>query len=304
MYRKRTDLALESREIHVQEGADDGILVTERRSEDILITDIEITQKGASLCGKAAGHYVTLELGTQWRIDTEAFGKAARVLAKELGAMLPAGEGGLLAAGLGNEGITPDSVGPRTIRELLVTRHIRRLSRELFTSTGFGELSAISPGVLGQTGMESAEILSAIAKKICPRCVIAIDALASRRVARLGTTVQLSDVGICPGSGVSNHRAALNKETLRIPVIAMGIPTVVDAGTLAHDLLEELAPEDPQFEEILQKIPIVAGKDFFVSPKDMDSLAEAAAKLMGTAINLAIHRGLTVEELTTFPKTF
>ena len=118
------------------------------------------------------------------------------------------------------------------------------------------------------------------------------------------STVQLSDTGIRPGSGVSNHRAALTKETLGVPVIAMGIPTVVDGGTLARDLLEEIAPHDPRVEKILEAFPRGKGNDLFVSPKDMDALASSAAKLLGTAINLAIHRDLTIEELLAFPRGF
>jgi spore protease len=304
MYRKRTDLALETREMQGMAGANDGILVTERREAGILITAMEITEKGASLCGKEAGHYITVDVGTAWREDPRAFEATATVISKELAKMLPAGKGCVLAAGLGNEGITPDAVGPLAVKELLVTRHIRQADEGLFQAAGFGELSALSPGVLGQTGIESAEILSAVVKRIRPRCVIAVDALAARRVARLASTVQLSDTGIRPGSGVSNHRAALTQETLGIPVIAMGIPTVVDGGTLARDLLEEVAPQDPRIEEILKDFPVGKGNDLFVSPKDMDALASAAAKLLGTAVNLAIHPDLTIEELLAFPRGF
>ena len=152
MYRKRTDLALETREMQGTAGKNDGILVAERQEEGILVTAMEITEKGASLCGKEAGHYITIDVGTAWREDPRAFAAIATVISKELVKMIPAGKGCVLAAGLGNEGITPDAVGPLTAKELLVTRHIKQADESLFQVAGFGELSALSPGVLGQTG--------------------------------------------------------------------------------------------------------------------------------------------------------
>ena len=154
---------------------------------------------------------------------------------------------------------------------------------------------------MGQTGIESAEIIASIVSRIRPRCVIAIDALASRRLSRLGTTIQLSDTGICPGSGVANHRTALNKDTLGVPVISIGVPTVVDAGTLAHDLLEEFASREgirPDAERFLAEFQNGSRSDFFVTPRDSDALADSAARLISAAINLAVHDGMTLQELS------
>lgn len=306
MYRKRTDLALETRELHAEKGKEDGIVVTTRQAGEVKITAMEISPAGEASCGKAAGRYVTLEVGSVWRSQPHAFEAAATALARELGEMLPEGDGCVLVAGLGNRDITADSVGPKVVESLLVTRHIKTMDTELFSEAGFGELAALSPGVLGQTGMESAEVLLGVVEKVKPRCVVVIDALASRRLERLASTLQLSDTGICPGSGVSNHRAALNKKTLGVPVISLGIPTVVDAGTLAFDLLEELAlqegfrPEALILEKIVDGLQCGTGKDFFVTPKDSDALTSKAARLISAAINLAVHEGMTLQDLAEY----
>lgn len=300
MYKKRTDLAIESRELHPEKGADDGITVAERTVGDIRVTSMHITKEGETHCGKQSGTYITVEIGAVWRAQADAFETAANVLADELKGMLPKGGGCVLVAGLGNEHITADSIGPRAVDRLLVTRHIKKMDEVLFETAGFGELSAIASGVLGQTGIESAEIIKGVAERVRPRCVIAIDALASRRLSRLATTVQLSDTGICPGSGVSNHRAALNRETLGVPVLSVGIPTVVDAGTLAYDLLEELVPDSPAAEQIVRQLQSGTGKDFFVTPRDSDALASGASRLIAAAINLAVHDGMTLHELTEY----
>lgn len=307
MYRKRTDLALETRELHAEKTPTDGLAVTERSVGDIKITTMEVSRKGETLWGKEAGRYVTLELGAIWRTQPEAFETAVTMLSHEMKRMLPAGNGCVLAVGLGNRHITADSIGPKVVERLLVTRHIKEEQQELFSHAGFGELAACAFGVLGQTGIESAELVIGAAERIRPRCIIAIDALASRRLERLASTIQLSDTGIRPGSGVANHRTALTKETLGVPVISVGIPTVVDAGTLAFDLLEELAdregfsPDAATMEKIAEGLQCGTGKDFFVTPKDSDALTSGAARLISAAINLAVHEGMTQRELAEYP---
>lgn len=307
MYRKRTDLAMESRELHAKQGEKDGILTEERDENGVHITVMRIFPgEGESKSGKKSGRYITVDIGAVWRAQADAFENAAKVLAKELKSLLPKEQGCVLVAGLGNDRITADSIGPRVVSGILVTRHIRVLDQSLFDAAGFGELAAIAPGVLGQTGIESAEIIRSVTERIRPSCVIAIDALASRRLARLASTVQLSDTGIRPGSGVSNHRTSLSQETLGVPVISIGVPTVVDAGTLAYDLLEELAGEEgtpadsPTFDKVVQKLLAGAGKDFFITPRDSDTIAAGAARLIAAGINLALHDGLSLSELTEY----
>ncbi len=307
MHRKRTDLALETRELHAEAGKSDGLITTEREENGLHVTVLEVKPgKGEQQSGKPAGTYVTVEIGAIWNAPSETFQAAAALLSKELRALLPEKRGCVLVAGLGNERITPDSIGPRVVSGVLVTRHIRVLDRSLFESARFGETAAVAPGVLGQTGIESAEIIRSVVQSIHPSCVIAVDALASRRLSRLASTVQLSDSGIHPGSGVSNARAALSSETLGVPVISVGIPTVVDAGTLAYDLLEELAQEegipqdDPKFDRVVEKLLSGAGKEFFITPRDNDTIAAGASKLISHAINLALHEDMTQEELSEY----
>lgn len=314
MYQKRTDLALETRELHAKPGKPDGIETEERETNGIHVTTMRVSPGGeARAGGKPAGTYVTLDIGAVWTpgAQSDVFGTAASLLAEELRKLLPKekpprGRGCVLVAGLGNDRITPDSIGPRVVSGVLVTRHIRVLDQSLFESAGFGELAAVAPGVLGQTGIESAEIIRSVVESIRPSCVIAIDALASRRLSRLATTVQLSDTGICPGSGVSNTRTALSKETLGVPVLSIGVPTVVDAGTLAYDLLEELAEKEgypadlPMFDKVVEKLLNGAGKDFFITPRDSDTIAAGASRLIAAGINLALHEQLSPEEIAEY----
>lgn len=300
MYRKQTDLALEDRELNPVPGEKEGLLTTERSLYGVPVTEMTILPgNGERISGKPAGRYLTLDLRDAWQTLQEDFSASAQAIAKLIRDLLPAGDGCVLVAGLGNPQLASDSLGPLTARQILVTRHIRLLDGHMFDRAGWGEVAAIAPGVLAQTGVESAEIIQSIASKIRPRCVIAVDALASRRLARLATTVQISDTGISPGAGVSNRRWRLSRETLGIPVISMGIPTVVDAATLAYDLLEEVTEEEAVLEKAVEKLlEAGTGKDFFVSPKDGDVLALQGAKLLGTGINLALHPEMTPEELS------
>ena len=300
MYRKQTDLALEGRELHPHSGKNDGLEAVERIFFGISVTELVVSAgQGEQNSGKPAGHYFTLDVGNAWQAHKEGFDAASKAIAEVLSHLLPTGDGCVLVAGLGNRQLSADSLGPLTVEQVLVTRHIRILDGHMFASAGWGEVAAVAPGVLAQTGMESAEIIQSVVNKIRPKCVIAVDALASRRLRRLATTVQISDTGISPGAGVSNHRRKLNQEVLGVPVIALGIPTVVDAATLAYDLLEEATVEETCLEQAVQKLlDTGTGKDFFVSPKDSDGLALQGARLLATGINLALHPEISPEELT------
>ena len=212
------------------------------------------------------------------------------MLRDELRALLPP-KGTVLVAGLGNEDITPDALGPECMNLLLATRHI---SSEFAESLGLGSLRSVAgivPGVLGKTGIETVEIISGVVKKISPCCVIVIDALAARNVARLGTTVQIADSGVSPGSGVGNSRKAINIDTLGVPVIAVGVPTVVDALTMAFDVFEKAdipVPSDDFTEH----------RQMMVTPKEIDSLIDKAAHLIAMGINLALQTELTAADIT------
>ena len=298
MFEKRTDLALEAQEMH---GNDSGITVSTEKRDGIDITYASVSQgEGERISGKAAGEYVTLEVGKAWMSDRLYFEKVSYLLADELKKLLPKGDGCVLVAGLGNIEITPDSLGPRTVKELLVTRHIEDIDRELFEGAGFASVAAMSTGVLGQTGIESAEILKSVCAAIKPKCVIIIDSLASRRLNRLATTVQMSNVGISPGSGVSNKRVTVGEQTLGVPVVSLGVPMVVDAATLAYDLLEEhKGSADEEFLKVIERVLAGNGRDMFVTPKENDVIAKHSSRLLASAINVALH-GMNLKEISEF----
>lgn len=284
----RTDLAIEATEALNAGAAGQmpGIRCQERAVQGFSVTQVEILDRqGAQAAGKPEGRYLTLELTGLLRREAGAFPRAAQAVAQELARLLPEEEGlPALVVGLGNRLVTPDAVGPRAADHTMVTRHLIRQSPEQFGP--FRPVSALAAGVLGTTGMESGELVRAVTERIRPGVVIAVDALAARSVHRLCSTVQLADTGIIPGSGVGNARSALNRETLGVPVIAVGVPTVVDAATLAADLTGS-RPEE--------------GLDgMLVTPKDIDVLISDLAKVIGYGLNLALQPGLTVEDVDLF----
>lgn len=283
----RTDLAVEAREIW-QSSADfstnvDGLLHEQRERNGVPVTTVEIKSEEASKAlGKGEGRYVTLGLDSVQRREDRAFPKTVRVIAEELGvflAVLPKGEP-VLVAGLGNRLITPDALGPGTHRNVLVTRHLVGEMPEQF---GYlRPVASICAEVMGNTGVESGEVVRAVCERIRPCCVIAVDALASRSVERLCRTVQISDAGIAPGSGVGNHRFPLTKESLGVPVIAVGVPTVVDGAALCAQLRGER-------DEM--------GQGLMVTPRDIDRQVADLSKLLGYGISLALQPQMTVAEL-------
>ncbi len=298
MFEKRTDLALE---VHELRGEDSGITVREEKIGEIAVTYADVRDgEGAYLSGKPSGRYITFDVGKFYKKGRETLVSSAKLIAEEMKKLFPENCKSVLVVGLGNESITPDSVGPNAVKKLLVTRHIEYMDKKLFKDAGFGSLCAVSPNVLGQTGIESMDIISGVVQKVNPDCVILIDSLASRRLARLATTVQLSNTGISPGSGVANHRAEISNETLGVPVVSIGIPTVVDAATLAHDLLEEaLGEETNTLSQAIERVFSTDKRGMFVTPKDNDVIAESAARLIATAINMAVH-GMTDSEINEF----
>lgn len=289
MPERRTDLALEAAQAVTAAAGLAGVEQTERTEDGVTVTVVELrTPEAAEKVGKPLGRYVTLELGPVQRREAEGFQRACHVLAGELAKLIPQGEGTVLVVGLGNRAITPDAVGPLTHEWLLVTRHLVEQLPEVFGS--FRPMAAVAAGVLGTTGVESAELVRGVVERVCPDCVIAVDALAARSMKRLCTAVQLSDAGIAPGSGVGNCRAALDRESLGVPVIAVGVPTVVDVNTLTRDVLEEAGRGD------LEPEALEPG-GAFVTPRDIDQRVAECAKLIGYAIDLAVQRGLTLEDV-------
>ncbi len=289
MWQRRTDLALEAREL-AGEGLP-GVESEEVELQGFPLTTVRVTTPaGAEALGKPVGVYHTLDLAGLTRREEGAFPRAVEALRELLSPLLPPKGGEVLVVGLGNRAITPDAVGPKAADRTLVTRHLISMAPEHFA--GFRPVAALAAGVLGTTGVESGEIVKAVADKIAPRAIIAIDALAARRVERLCATVQVCDTGISPGSGVGNHRFALNAETLGVPVVAVGVPTVVDGATLCADLLEEAGGSaDP---ETLRSMP---GGKLMVTPRDIDQRVEDMAKVIGCAVSLALQPGMELAEL-------
>lgn len=281
----RTDLALEQREITAQNDTD-GIDCEEYRKGRIKVTKIKITnENGEKKLRRKQGNYITVELGSLG-ISTVDHEEAAAVIAEELKALLPQ-NGLILIAGLGNDKITPDALGPGCASLIFSTRHI---GKELQKSIGFENLRPVArviPGVLGQNGIETGEILAGIVREVSPTALITVDALASRKLSRLGCTVQLCDTGVTPGSGVGNARAEISQETVGVPVIAMGVPTVVDAATLAYDLVGENAKEKAES----------ASERMMVTPREIDLLIEHSSKLIAAAINSALQPHMDINEL-------
>lgn len=293
MYAKRTDLALEAQELW-QESAEktaklSGVKAGKSRREGYPVTKVEILDdKGAQTLGKPVGTYLTLDLTAYWQRKEDYFDRAVRALGAELKQMLP-GDGAALVIGLGNRAMTPDAVGPLTLESVLITRHLRAAMPKQFG--GFRPVSAFSVGVLGTTGVESAEAVRGLVKEVEPDFVIAVDALASRRTGRVCATVQLSDSGIVPGSGVGNHRSALNKASLGVPVFAVGVPTVVDAATLAADLLEESGVTEFDEKRLRsRKQPMT------VTPRDIDAQVRELSRVLGYGVNWALQE-LEIEDM-------
>ncbi len=280
----RTDLACESphpaaesEEERCRVGAED-VLITRRRETD-------------------GGRSVTLACG---RITARGEGELpalAELLSREVTAMAavmlghePTAGTRICVVGLGNADMTPDAIGPGTVRRMTVTRHLRAYDEGLFASLGCCELSALMPGVLGQTGMEAAELCRSATEILRPELIVAVDALAARSCERLASTIQLSDRGIAPGSGIGNRRMAVDAETMGCPVMGVGVPTVVDSSTLVLDVLgragTDTATLSPELISVLE-----TGRSFIVSPRDSDRMVELSCRLLARALDLAFGVG-------------
>jgi spore protease len=250
MYSVRTDLAIEAHEMAIEERLQqksqtqsniEGVIIRDREVDGVKLSYVEVTEQGAKSIGKKAGIYLTIEAQGIRQHDTELQKKVEEVFAKEFASFLKKigirEDASCLVVGLGNSNVTPDALGPLAVENLLITRHLFHLQPET-VDDGFRSVSAIAPGVMGMTGIETSDIIHGVIEKARPDFVIAIDALAARSLERVNATIQISDTGIHPGSGVGNKRKELSKETLGIPVIAIGVPTVVDAVSITSDTID------------------------------------------------------------------
>lgn len=267
----RTDLAVECFE-SAEKTKLDGVIVRENND----VTTVEVTnENGALALGKPKGKYVTLNVQS-FVTDTNVFDERLNEFSSVLKTVLPKNAASVLVVGVGNENITADSLGPKTNDYVLATRHILPDLQKSLAADDLFNVATVTTGVLGETGIETAEIVKGIVRQISPDCVIAVDALAASSAERLGTTIQFSDSGISPGSGVGNHRDEISSTTVGVPVIAIGIPTVVSTGVISGD-----------------------GSDTaFVTPREIDRITEQGAKLIGMGINVCLQKSLSVSDLS------
>ena len=320
----RTDLALEQSEMLRESRPDDsginGVEIKTEQTNGITVTWVTIVnEEGAESMGKPIGNYITIESESMKENDVNAHEEIIKIMAQKLGQLHKLSKSGaVLAAGLGNWHITPDALGPKVIEKLLVTRHMNDILPEELQDQ-VRSVAAIAPGVMGNTGIETGEIIKGVAEKIEPDLIVAIDALAARRTNRINATIQMTDTGINPGAGLGNKRMRLNKETMGVPVIAIGVPTVVDAATLVNDtmnhMLAEMIREAPQgspFYEMLieleddEKYGLIkdildpyAG-NMFVTPKEVDAVIDRLTNIIANGINIAFHPGIDSRDINKY----
>ncbi len=282
----RTDLALERCEF-LGKTTLDGIEIDSFKAHKAKVTRIDVlNDEGADAVGKPIGRYVTVEV-SPFAKHVQFIDESLSALAEEIRRIIPA-KGSVLVAGLGNTKITPDALGPKCASMIFATRHI---TGELLKATGLSDLrcvTAFSTGVLGETGAESVEMVKGVVQMVKPDFVITVDALAARNVERLGTTVQMCNTGIVPGSGVGNSRQEISEKTVGVPVISIGVPTVVDAATLVTDCGG--CSDDGQF---LHE----CARDMMVTPREVDLMIERASKLTALAVNCALQPDISPEDM-------
>lgn len=285
----RTDLALEARESFEEDVEIRGVKVETETDEEreICTTVVKIeTENGARAMGKPIGTYITLEAPNMSSEDEEYHREVSMALAVQLGHLLELKEANILVVGLGNRDVTPDALGPDVVGNLHITRHLVREYGKSYVSGSGGIISAIVPGVMAQTGMETLEIIKGVVAQTHPDAVIVVDALAARSTRRLNRTIQITDTGINPGSGVGNNRSGINAEVLGVPVIAIGVPTVVDAATIISDSIEQMLEADECRQKLREKMAANLNT-MFVTPKDIDETIKRVSFTISEGLNIA-----------------
>lgn len=325
----RTDLTLEAHELIKEKAAREdasqgqntpGVEVESAGTDEIKITRVRVTSPtGEAAIGKPMGNYITLEVPGLRDNDQALYENTCKALASELVSILKLQEKStILIVGLGNWNVTPDALGPKVVSSVMVTRHLLEYVPEQ-VDKGVRPVCAVAPGVLGITGIETGEIIRGIVDRIKPDFIIAIDALSSRKMERVNTTIQIADTGISPGSGVGNKRMELSKDTLGIPVIAIGVPTVVDAATMANDTIDlvldsmiKQAPQGTEFYSMMKSIdrnekymmiqevlkPYIG--NLIVTPKEIDDVIEKVSKVIANGLNIALHQGITLNDVNRY----
>lgn len=322
MINVRTDLALEAKELYKEENKKDaeGVIVDEFEEEGTKITKVSIlNDDAAEKMGKPKGTYITLDIPEFTAYDGGLMDDVSKALGKTLKKLINIKNDELaLVVGLGNRKVTPDALGPKVTEGIMVTRHLKSVMPDVIDDSVV-RVAAIAPGVLGITGVETGEIIKGLVEKIKPDVVVCIDALAARKIERVNRTIQVSDTGISPGAGVGNHRMKINEESLGVKVIAIGVPTVVDAATIANDtidlVLDDLIKQSEtgkDFYNMLKKVDRqeknmlireilnpYAG-DLVVTPKEVDLMIDSLSKIISNGINIALQPNLTVEDINKF----
>ncbi len=322
MFNIYTDLALEARELYQEERNEEipGVKVQNEEIEDVIVTRVEVLDEGGvKIIGKPIGKYITLESSSLRKADADFKDSMSKLLAKELKAIIPKKDNiKALVVGLGNWDVTPDALGPKVVSKVFVTRHLFKMYNKE-GDTDVSEVSAISPGVMGTTGLETSEVVKGIVENSKPDIVIVVDALASRKMERVNSTIQISTTGITPGSGLGNKRKALNESNLGVPVIAIGVPTVVDAATLTSDTIDKVidafsrqAKVGSQFYNMLkglkeeEKYNLIRevlepySANIIVTPKEVDEVIVNLSQIIANGINIAIHPGIDLKDVNRY----
>jgi len=318
----RTDLAIEAREMISTRPEEEieGVKVETQEEGGISVSRVSVLdEKGQRKIGKTMGNYVTLEVPGLRQRNAALQDKVSQAFTREFLRLAKLKENtSILVVGLGNWNVTPDALGPRVVGELLVTRHLLKLTPEVL-GEGYRSVCALAPGVMGLTGIETSEIIFGIVEKIKPDLVIAIDALASRNMSRVNTTIQIADAGISPGSGVGNKRLGINKQTLGVEVIAVGVPTVVDAVTITLDTLDRAAdklikqnPENSKIYNVInnmdrdERFALIKevlepyNENLMVTPKEIDTIIEDISLVISGGLNAALHPKIHGEDSTKY----
>lgn len=322
MYQIRTDLAIENREIYKEANKEysPGIDVEKVEEEEYSITRVKVlSREGSENLGKPIGSYITIDVPRLNNSDEDLKDEISQVLAKEIKALGKNKEDSkILIIGLGNWNITPDALGPKVVDRALVTRqYFINYNKEIDETVA--NVAALSPGVMGITGIETGEIVKAVVENIKPDLVVAIDALASRKLDRVSTTVQISDAGINPGAGIGNKRMEISEKTLGVPVIAIGIPTVVDAATIVNDtldlIIESLKSEasvgsefynllsqissDEKY-KLIQEVLNPHMKNVVVTTTDIDEIIDDLSIIVANGLNIALHPGIDLQDVNRY----
>ncbi len=317
----RTDLALEMQEKYCTTGEKDGIKVDVRKvgGQEIFVTTVNVmTDEASKEIGKPIGKYVTIECEEMKGPDREIHDIVIELATEKIRELIDIHKDDrVLIVGLGNEFVTPDAIGPKVVSKAIVTGHMYDLWSDDI-KRNFSRVYAISPGVMGQTGVETVDIVKGVVDKIKPKAVIVVDALAGRKIERINNTIQISDSGIVPGAGIGNARKGLNEETLGVKVVAIGVPTVISTTTLISDSIDHIIYElasntktdenltemfkldDERKYNIINDILQPYTSSMFVTPKEIDQVVERLSNIIANSINLSVNEGLTKEDINDF----